>query len=223
MTRHAWHHGTPEDMGARYFRIDGDGELHELEPDEVRAALDAAAERREPTAPAKSEPGGYWSPWLEWRGGPCPLPGRVECQFQHGEGLAEYRSTGDAHLIKDWRREGRFRYRAPDKLGWLPRGDWIPPAELWADHCSVRLEWLVDDGVAPYSGDKPPSTWRGVTHVRLVARERKVELPEGFRIDEDGALWSEFGPVLNRRERDRYRPAAIRQAVDAWLREMGGE
>lgn len=124
------------------------------------------AEAREPAEPAKSEPGGYWSPWLEWRGGPCPLPADTVFQL-HG-----LHTLFHGACLGNWENIRRFRYRAPDGLGWLPRGDWIPPAELWADHCSVRLEWLVDDGVAPYSGDEPPSTWRGVTHIRLVALER---------------------------------------------------
>lgn len=194
--------------------------------DTLLATLDAKlADMRAVIAEAreqKSEPAEHWSEWFEWRGGPCPLPVGTAVRLRFRDGDKSYATQVERW---NWRTSdiARFRYHAPDAHGWLPRGEWIPPAELRADHCSVRLEWLVDDGVSPYSGDGIPSTWRGVTHVRLVARERKVELPEGFRIDEDGALWSEFGPVLNRRERDRYRPAAIRQAVDAWLREMGGE
>lgn len=198
--------------------------------DTLLATLDAKltdmramiAEARE----QKSEPGGGWSEWLEWRGGRCPLPGGTRVKIERRDtvvfNIADAASVIWACTVGTLGIR-RFRYRATDALGWLPRGGWIPPAELFDEASPMRLEWLVDDGVAPYSGDWLPSTWRGVTHIRLVARERKVELPEGFRIDEDGALWSEFGPVLNRRERDRYRPAAIRQAVDVWLREMGDE
>lgn len=186
MTRHAWHPGMPENMGAHYFRIDPDGELRELEPDEVRAALDAAAERRDPAAPAKSEPGWYWSPWLEWRGGPCPLPPRADVQCEYWDG-----SDGAAFAVHfGWKHHDnhadiiRFRYASRDRLGWLDFDPekWTPPDALFEPDCPVMLEWAVDVGHEFVTGFNRRADWGGVHYVRLVAREQKAGPPEGWMV-----------------------------------------
>lgn len=173
-------------------------------------------------ADAIDPPAEHWSEWLEWRGGPCPLPGDTIVQARLTDGINFGSTSGKAGNVK-WTNVDGFRYRTPDPAGWLPRGKFIPPAELWDADCPVRVEARANGFDVGEVGSLPRSEWHHITHIRLVPRERKAELPEGFMIDEDGALWSEFGPVLNKRERERYAPAAIRQAVDAWLREMGDE
>ena len=167
---------------------------------------------------ADPTPEAGWSEWMNWAGGPCPLP--RDAVFQLGDCDTLFHGS----RLGNWANITRFRYRTTDPAGWLPRGDWIPPAELWEEGSPVRCEWInatVDSGVIFREGFEFRSGWTRATHIRLLPAEpAKARLPEGFRIV-DGCLLSPNGRVAFAAfEIDRYGTATIRAAVKAWCAAM---
>lgn len=191
-----------------------------MTPDDLVDFIRQAQRRAKPTKPTKPK---HWSPWMNWRGcvlvNKCPLPPYVPVRWDDADS-EEWTKRADYWNWEE--RRGRFRYLADNDAGWLKRPPgWISPAELWRDDCLVRIEWkaINPDGDECH-GDRQPllkGSWNSITHIRLVARGRKPEMPSGFRIDIDGNLYAETGLILTKAELERYGPDAIRQAVEAWL------
>ena len=160
-----------------------------------------------------------WSEWLEWSGGPCPLPGDTTVEVEYISNASHgYLAAGH-----DWSRIRRFRYRC-DPSGGLPRGDFVPTDALWDEACPVRLEWTCTLSESGVPGRAFDTNWKGVNFIRIVPREKAgeaCEMPDKWRIDEHGILRSPLGAaVLSPDQFKRYGSDTIRRAVDAWIASM---
>ena len=183
MTRHTYRPGDAIDPGAVYYPMDGARRCDPLEPEEVIAALDAYMERLA-GADAIDPPAEHWSEWLEWQGGPCPLPPGVYVQWASPEGVSET-TPGPGN----WEYPGRYRYRHTTPGGWIGRGDFIPPASLWAEGSPVRCEWAYGSPDNPRIAHLGDEDWKNVTYIRLLPRnaasEPAPELPEWVEVEFD--------------------------------------
>lgn len=166
-----------------------------------------------------------WSEWLEWAGGPCPLPANVPVEWDFPGPRGQ---TVEEAGYWDWpQRAGkRFCYREDAPGGWVERGDFIPPAWLWGEACPVRCEWTMglDQAHLPGAMRLVHSGWDGITHIRLVAREKAgdaCEMPEGWSINGLNELIMPNGRIaFVQWHYAHYGPDTIRRAVDAWLASM---
>lgn len=207
MTRYIYEEGA----GYLIKAIAEDGGLLDVvEPAEIIAALRAV----DTGGPAAAE---EWSEWLTHDGGPCPLPPGVYVQWASPEGVSET-TPGPGN----WEYPGRYRYRHTIPGGWIERGDFVPPASLWAEGSQVRCEWACVMPSRPVHGTIYPDDWDGITHIRLLPAEpAKARLPEGFTLRGDGTLVEKGGvPILWPTIADRYGTATILAAVKAWCAEM---
>ena len=223
---HAYMAGTPDNPGHIYYEQQGACLRCELEPEDVIAALDAHMERVGKAAEEPAPEAG-WSEWMNWAGGPCPLPGGTQClcEMRDPDNIPHVRVAESWFWLHEDRGHDivRFRYATDDPSGWLPRGDFIPPDALWDEACPVRCEWTHGVPTTCPGTSNLGNDWRGITHIRLLPRSKPepVEMPEGFHTSVDGylrmsnGLWA-FGP----KELRYYGPTKIRAAVEAWLKEM---
>ena len=148
MTRHGSRDGTPEDFGCIYFEMDESNHIRrDLAPDEVKAALDAHMERVGKAAEEPAPEAG-WSEWMNWAGGPCPLPGGTQClcEMRDPDNIPHVRVAESWFWLHEDRGHDivRFRYATDDPSGWLPRGDDCDAMMFWQQ----PPEWIAA-GVTP--------------------------------------------------------------------------
>ena len=184
----------------------------------IRVARDNASEHPTPAL--------GWSEWLDWAGGPCPLPGGTQClcEMRDPDNIPHVRVAESWFWLHEDRGHDivRFRYATDDPSGWLPRGDFIPPDALWDEACPVRCEWAYGLPVKFGGASRPDlGQWNHITHIRLLPRSKpEPEMPEGWSIG-DGTLIEPGGvPIIWPEIFEACGPDTIRAAVEAWLKEM---
>lgn len=157
-------------------------------PDEARHFLNG-----------ETKPELIWSKKFEWHGhGFCPLPEGTKVRYTMRSGVVD---TSYAHLLLWRHREGRsdiisFEYQCLH-YGWIERPDnFIPNDMFWDDDCPVGMEWCTSKAPpihgAEYSPNLTHAGWNRsprVTYMRLVHRDVKPSLPDGFYIGRTGNLF----------------------------------
>ena len=106
----------------------------------IRVARDNASEHPTPAL--------GWSEWLDWAGGPCPLPGGTQClcEMRDPDNIPHVRVAESWFWLHEDRGHDivRFRYATDDPSGWLPRGDDCDAMMFWQQ----PPEWIAA-GVTP--------------------------------------------------------------------------
>ena len=142
-----------EGMWVAEFEIDGRGPIG-AQAETIKelfwrmAAIAMAEDKEKPLPAADPTPEAGWSEWMNWAGGPCPLPGGTQClcEMRDPDNIPHVRVAESWFWLHEDRGHDivRFRYATDDPSGWLPRGDDCDAMMFWQQ----PPEWIAA-GVTP--------------------------------------------------------------------------